>query len=85
VFGCILFGGEFRGVGNFFLLSEFQRERDREICFVLFSCLFVCLFVVLKLSVGASLCSFVGVQKLSAEGLALFSAFLGFSGLTRSF
>ncbi len=34
---------------------------------------------------GASLCSFVVVQKLTAERLALFSAFLGFWGLRRSF
>jgi hypothetical protein len=35
--------------------------------------------------VEASLCSFVGVQKLTAERLALFSAFLGFWGLGRLF
>jgi hypothetical protein len=76
---------------SFFSLNfrerEGEREREREKRSVLFFFfLFVCLFLlVLGLGVGASLCSFVVVQKLTAERLALFSAFLGFWGLRRSF
>jgi hypothetical protein len=71
---------------SFFSLNFRERETDRQTeKRSVLSCLFVCFLLVLELSVGASLCSFVGVQKLPAERLALFSAFLGFWGLRRLF
>jgi hypothetical protein len=70
---------------NFRERRERERERERDLFCFFFPCLFVCFLFVLELSVGVSLCSFVGVQKLTAERLALFSAFLGFWGLKRLF
>ncbi len=80
---CILFGGEFRGVGNFFLLSEFQRERDRqtdreEIRFVLFVCLF---FACFRIECGSKSLQFCGCAKTTCrETCIVFSIFrvLGF-------